>query len=164
MARQPQPAGEQRQLAIDLTAAALSQIAPEEIPVLGETAAEYYADPGALLRHTRGDSPLGAGVDILMLTPYLLAAANAVLPLLGAFAGEILKGVAVDVTKEPLSTWVRRMIRGRNGDPHAALALSAEQALRVRTTVVEQCFQAGLPSAQASLIADATVGALHVRP
>lgn len=161
---QPQPLGEQRLLAIDLTAAALRQVAPDEIPVLDETAAEFYADPGALLRRNRADSPLGAGVDVLMLTPYLLAAMNVVLPVLAQFAGELVKGVAVDVAKEPASSWVRRMIKGRPSDPPGPLALTAQQAFRVRTTVVEQCYQAGLPSAQAALIADATVGALHVRP
>jgi hypothetical protein len=164
MARQPQPVSEQRALAIDLTAAALAQVAPDEIPVLEETAAEFYADPGSILRRDKVDSPLGAGIEIVMLTPYLLAAAGAVLPVLAGFVGEIVKGVAVDVTKENLSTWIRRMIKGGpDGDP-GVLALTAEQAVRVRATVVEQCFQAGLPSGQAALIADATVGALHIRP
>lgn len=84
--------------------------------------------------------------------------------MLAWFAGEIVKGVAVDMAKDPLSIWVRRMIKGGPGHPHGALALTAEQAVRVRTTVVEQGFQAGSASGRAALIADATAGALHVRP
>jgi hypothetical protein len=56
------------------------------------------------------------------------------------------------------------MVKRNPAEPPGRLALTAEQAGRVRRTVVDQCFRAGLPSAQAALIADATVGALHVRP
>lgn len=164
MARQPQPVGEQRAVAVDLTEAALASVAPDEIPVLDETAADYYANPGAILRRDGADSPLGAGVEILMLTPYLLAAANAVMPMLATFVGEIVKGVATDVAKDSTSTWIRRFIKRRPDERPGALALTPAQAHLLRGTIVERCFQAGLPSAQASLIADATVGALHVRP
>jgi hypothetical protein len=42
-------------------------------------------------------------------------------------------------------------------------ALTPAQASRVRDIVVVQSHAAGLPSEQAALIADATIGALHVR-
>jgi hypothetical protein len=164
MARPPRPTDEQRALAIDLTAAALVRAAPDEIPVLEETAADFYEDPDAILRPDKADTPLGAGIEILMLTPYVLSAAGAVLPVLAGFVGEIVKGVATDVTKDSLSTWIRRLIKSRPDEAAGALALTPDQGARVRETVVAQCYHAGLPSAQAALIADATVGALHVRP
>src|SRR5580765_96018 len=69
----PQLSGEQRALAVDLTAAALVRLAPDELPVLADTAADFYADPDAILRRDRADSPLGAGIEVVMLSPYLLA-------------------------------------------------------------------------------------------
>jgi hypothetical protein len=52
----------------------------------------------------------------------------------------------------------------RHPDETAGLeALTPEQAHRIRDTVLAQSHAAGLPSEQAALIADATVGALHVR-
>lgn len=147
---------EARSLATELTEIALARIAPDELPVLGETAEEYFADPGAP-RRTATDSPLGAGIPVEMLTPYLLWASTVVLPVLG----EIAKGVGVDVAKEPLSVWIRRLF---SRTPEAAsVALTGPQANHVRQTVVAQCYRAQLPSGQAALIADAVVGALHVR-
>jgi hypothetical protein len=153
-----------RALSVELTAAGLARIAPDELVVLDETAAEYFANPDALLRPGSRDTPLGSGIDMVMLTPFLLAAASTILPLLGTIVGELAKGVAVDLAKEPLTVWVRRLIRRDPAEPPGPLALTPEQADRVRHAVVAQSYRIGLPSAQATLIADATVGSLHVRP
>jgi hypothetical protein len=158
------PGFEDRALAVELTGLALARASPDELVVLDEVAAEYFADPGAVLRQDAGDSPLGSGITVAMLTPYLLAAAGVVLPLLVAFATEIVKGVAVDLAKEPVGGWVRRLFRRGPADPAGPLALTPQQALEVRRAVVAQCYAMRLPSAQAALIADATVGSLHVRP
>ena len=156
--------GDAQALATELTAAALAVVAPDELIVLDETAAEYFDTPAALLRNDTTDSPLGAGITVVMITPYLLAAAGVVMPLLSSFAGEIVKGIAVDLAKEPMAPWIRRLFKRRPDDPPGPVALTADQARRVRDTVVAQCYRTGLPSHQAALIADATLGALHVRP
>lgn len=155
----PRPHPDAQALAVELTAAALRRVAPEELVVLDESAAEYFADPAAALRGDE-DTPLGSGISVVMLTPYLLSAAGVVLPILG----EILKGVVTDVAKEPLSAWVRRLIKRNSAEPPGPIALNGAQAAHVRQAVVDQCFRAGLASGQAALIADATIGSLHVRP
>lgn len=153
-----------RALAVELAAAGLARAAPDELVVLDQTAAEYFADPDALLRPSSRDTPLGSGIDMALLTPYLLAAASATLPLLGTIVSELAKGLAVDLAKEPVTAGVRRLIRRDPAEPAGPLALTPEQAGRVREAVVAQSHRIGLPSAQAALIADATVGSLHVRP
>jgi hypothetical protein len=155
----PRPHPEAQALAIELTAAALARVAPEELVVLDESAAQYFADPAAALRDDE-DTPLGSGISVVMLTPYLLSAAGVVLPILG----EILKGVVTDMAKEPLSAWLRRLIKRNPTDPPGPIALNGAQAAQVRQAVVDQCDRAGLASGQAALIADATIGSLHVRP
>jgi hypothetical protein len=155
----PGPDSDAQALAVELTAAALARLAPEELVVLDESAAEYFADPAAALRGDE-DTPLGSGISVEMLTPYLLSAAGVVLPILG----EILKGVVTDMAKEPLSAWVRRLIKRNPAEPPGSIALDGAQAARVRQAVVDQCGLAGLASGQAALIADATIGSLHVRP
>lgn len=155
----PRPHPDGQALAVELTKAALNRVAPEELAVIDESASEYFADPAAALRGEE-DAPLGSGIEVVMLTPYLLSAASAVLPLLG----EIVKSLVTDVAKEPLSAWVRRLIKQNPAEPPGSLTLDAGEAARVRQAVVDQCFRAGLESRQAALIADATVGSLHVRP
>jgi hypothetical protein len=68
------------------------------------------------------------------------------------------------MAKEPLSAWVRRLIKRYPAEPSGPIALNGAQAAQVRQAVVDQCFRARLASDQAALIADATVGSLHVRP
>ena len=122
--------------ATELTEVALAATARDELPVLNETAAEYFADPGALLRRRSADDPLGAGIDVEMLTPYLLWASSFVMPVLIGFAGEIAKSVGVDLLKEPLVGWVRRMFRRaelpprRPGSPHRAAGGSPAEGHR----------------------------------
>jgi hypothetical protein len=164
MASHPGPTSDERSLTLELTAASLARIAPDELVVLDETAAEYFDDPDALLRQNAEDNPLGAGIDVVMLSPYVLAAATAVLPVLAGFAGEIAKGLATDLAKEPLSVWIRRLFRRHPAEPPGPFALTGYEAGRVREVVVAQCYRAGVPSDKAALIADATVGSLHVRP
>jgi hypothetical protein len=155
----PRPRPDAQALAVELAAAALTRVAPEELIVLDESAEEYFAAPAAALR-SEEDTPLGSGIEILMLTPYLLSAAGVVLPILG----EILKGVVTDMAKEPLSVWVRRLIKRSPAEPPGPIALTGAQAAQVRQAVVDQCGRAGLACGHAALIADATVGSLHVRP
>ena len=155
----PRPHPDAQALAVELTKATLNRVAPEELVVFDETAAEYFADPAAALRGDE-DAPLGSGIEVVMFTPYLLSAASVVLPVLG----EIVKGLVTDVAKEPLSAAVRRLIKRHPAEPPGAIALDGGQAARVRQAVVDQCYRAGLESAQAALIADATIGSLHVRP
>lgn len=152
------PDSEERLLATELTRIVVGRVASDELPVFDETAEEYFADPGAPLRRA-SDNPLGAGIPVEMLTPYLLWASTVVLPVLG----EIAKGVGVDVVKEPVSVWIRRLFRRSPTEPPTAAALTGPQADHVRHTIVAQCYRARLPSDQAALIADAVVGALHVR-
>jgi hypothetical protein len=152
----------EERLTVELTALALARAAPDELVLLDETAEEYFADPAALLR-ADSDTPLGSGIDVAMMTPYLLAASSAVLPVLGTIAGELGKDAAKDLVKDPVVSWIRGLFKRHRAEPPGPDALTPEQAERVRDTVVAQCQHLGLPSGHAALIADATIGSLHVR-
>jgi hypothetical protein len=157
------PTTTERALAVELTALALARSAPEELVLLEESAAEYFADPAALARADGGDTPLGSGIDVAMMTPYLLAASSAVLPVLGSIAGDVGKDVAKEVLTDPAVSWIRRLFRRGPSEPPAPEALTPEQAARVRDAVVAQCLALGLEPRHAALLADATIGSLHVR-
>jgi hypothetical protein len=157
------PTPTERTLAVELTALAVARAAPDELVLLEETAEEYFADPGALARAQDGDTPLGSGIDVAMMTPYLLAASSAVLPVLGTIAGDLGKDVAKEVLTEPAVSWIRRLFRRGPAEPPGDAALTPEQAARVRDAVVAQCLALGLDPQHAALVADATIGSLHVR-
>lgn len=150
-------------LTVELTALVLARVAPDELVVLDDSVQEYFADPAAALRPGGGDTPLGSGISVMMLTPYLLAASSAVLPVLVTIAGELGKDVAKDLVKDPVVAWVRRLFKRHPDEPPGPEPLTVEQAGRVRDAVLAQGHRAGLAGEQAALIADATVGALHVR-
>jgi len=141
----------------------LARVAPDELVVLDDTAEEYFADPAAALRPDGSDTPLGSGITVAMMTPYLLATSSVVLPVLGTIAGEVGKDIAKDLVKDPVVDRIRRLFKRRPDEPAGPDALSPEQAGRVRQAVIAQCHAVGLPSEQAALVADATVGVLHVR-
>lgn len=146
-------------LTVEFAALLLTRLAPDELAVLDDTAAEYFDDPAAALRHEGGDTPLGSGIDVAMLTPYLLAASGAVLPVLS----EIGKDVAQDLLKDSVTVRVRRLFKRNADEAPGSEVLSPEQVDRVRRAVLTQCHAVGLSAAQAALISDATIGALHTR-
>ncbi|MFK4224789.1 hypothetical protein [Streptomyces sp. NPDC019890] len=68
MARRPKTADgrgspAEQALAVELTTLVLAQVAPDELVVLDDTAAEYFADPAAALRPVGGDTPLSPAYD-----------------------------------------------------------------------------------------------------
>ena len=115
---------DERALVVELTALALVRAAPDELAVLDETAQEYFADPAAALGEDEHDTPLGSGIDVVALTPYVLAAASAVLPVLGTITAEIAKDVAKDLVKDPVVDGVRRLVKRRPDEPPGPVALT----------------------------------------
>ena len=63
-------------------------MAPDEIVVFDDSVADYLDDPEGALDAAR-DTPLGSGIDVAMMTPYLLAVTSVVMPVLGTIAEEL---------------------------------------------------------------------------
>ncbi|MFD1505651.1 hypothetical protein FE374_01360 [Georgenia yuyongxinii] len=97
----------EQQLAVELAEAVLAQTAPEELDLLEETSAEYFADPDGVLRPRRTDESVGFGVDLALLTPYVLAVLAPVVQFLLGVARDALK----DELKPAIAAWVRGVIR-----------------------------------------------------
>jgi hypothetical protein len=148
-----------RRLTVELAALVLERVAPDELSVLDEMAEEYFDDPDRALRSGRSDQPLGAGITVAMMTPYLLAVAGAVLPVLGSIIGGALQGAATD----ELSAHIRALFRRSPDEPPGPVALTAHQAHAVHEAVAAQCRAVGMGEDTAILLARATVGSLHLR-
>jgi hypothetical protein len=156
-----------RALLEELARTVLEHSAPEELVIFDETSEEYFRDPDGVLHPARRDEALGFGLDLALLTPYVLAVATPVLTFL-------LRTVA-DAAKEEATPRVRELVRrlfnrsegdrGGQGTPAsdgAPVALTAEQAREVREVALARATDLGLPAEQARLLADSVVGGLVV--
>lgn len=145
---------DERALVAELAELVLEQVAPEEIAVLPETADEYFRDPRSVLEPRRRDEAIGFGLDLALLTPYVLAVATPVVGVLAAIAQQTLQDASVRT--------IQRLLR-RRGEPDTGPALSADQARRLRDSALEHARGVGLDEPRATLLADAIVGGLAVR-
>ena len=152
----------ERQLVAELAAVVLGRAASEELAVFDETAEEYFADPRAVLAATRRDEPLGFGLDVAMLTPYVLAIVTPVVSFLAAAVADSVKAEG----KQVVEAMVRRLFRGGarlpTVDSAAVSALSVDQARQIRTIAYERARLLGMPEDQCILLADSIVGGVLV--
>ena len=150
------------ELVRELARTILAQAAPEELVLFDETAADYFADPQAVLDPRRRDEAVGFGLDLALLTPYVLAVASPVL----AFLVQTVAGVVKEEAQPLVRRWVKRLFRSGAdaAEPSAAAepvpALTPEQTTRVRDIARARAVDLGLPEEQARLLADSVVGGL----
>jgi hypothetical protein len=148
------------ELVRDFAVTVLQRAAPEELALFEESAADYFRDPEAVLAPARRDEAVGFGLDLALLTPYVLAVASPVL----AFLVQTVGGVLKDESEPAVRRWLRRLL-GRDGAPAddgapAAPTLTTDQAERVREIALARATDLGLPEGQARLLADSVVGGL----
>jgi hypothetical protein len=142
------------------------RIAPEELGLFEETEADYFRDPGLVLGAGRRDEAVGFGLDMALLTPYVLAVGTAVVHFLVSVGSDAVR----DELKPVIAERVRRLLR--RDDPDTAdsseseqqerAGVTVEQAREVRRVALEHAKQSGLDDGKAGLLADAFVGALLV--
>jgi hypothetical protein len=154
-------------LVAELARSAVSQAAPEELPLFRATSEAYFENPDALRAERSGDDMLGFGVDqaLILLTPVALAVSREVLTFL---VGQ-LRAQAHEHGKEAIDRLVARLLR-RGAKPTsetpAAEAeaeppeLTEEQLEEVRAIALEKARQLKLAPEKAELLADSLVGSL----
>jgi hypothetical protein len=148
------PAADADALAREFALRVVTLAAPEELPFFDEAVREGQRRSGR--RRRAHDEPLGFGLDLSLLTPYVLSIA----PMVIAFLGEVARGTAADLVKDSLADWIRGHFRG---EPAAEVTpLTREQAQRVREAARSKAVELGLAAGQASVLADAVVGAVTV--
>lgn len=156
-------ADDEQVAARELARAALATASPDELPLLDETADEYFADPAAALAPGRGEGTVGFGLELALLGPYVVHAAVAVVRWLAGVALESAKEEGGDVVRSGVHTVIAR-IAGRTQDAGPRpLTLSDGDVARLRAVTRASATSAGLDDARAGLVADAVVGAL-LRP
>ena len=161
-------AGSDRALVEEFAQAVLAEVAPEELAIFSDTAEEYFADPDAVLNPARRDEAVGFGLDLALLTPYVLAVATPVL----TFLAQTVLAAVKEESKPVIADLVRRLFRraapGSDAGPGSPapeagpVALTPAQAGQVREVALARASDLGLPPEQARLLADSVVGGLAV--
>ena len=161
----------ERDLVGELARAVVRRVAPDELALFAETEADYSRDPGLALRPRSRDEALGFGLDLALLTPYVLVVGTAVVHFLAMVVSDAVRDQARDELKPVIAGRIRRLLRRdgpaaadrRETDEHdRAPGVTAEQARAVRQVALQQAIRSGLDDEKAALLADAFAGALLV--
>ncbi|QGN48132.1 hypothetical protein ACN26Y_18745 [Micromonospora sp. WMMD558] len=147
-------------VAVAAARVAVARLAPEELAVFDELAAEWRRRPERVRWSAPGRS-VGFGVETVLVTEVALQAAGQavaeVLVLGGALLGR--RWWRRRQSEPPVVVGV--VEPGEGGKP-PRLALTAEQARRLRYACRQHATALGLDAARARVLADAVVGALHL--
>jgi hypothetical protein len=148
--------------------AVLEQAAPEELAIFDETSEEYFSDPQSVLTPGRRDEAVGFGLDVALLTPYVLAVATPVLSFLLDTVVKTTKQETTPVIADLVRRFFRRLKVGEESAGATKQAtsevhgLTKEQAATVREVALARAADLGLPEGQARLLADSVIGGLVV--
>ena len=153
------PPGDEHDLARALAELALEQAAPEELALFPETVDEYFRDPEAALHPRQREEAVGFGLELALVTPYLLAIATYVVKMLASIVEQSVQ----EELKPSVAQLVHRLFRkgqetatGQNGPA----PLTATQLRDVRDSAYHRGIDLGLDEARATLLADSVVGHL----
>jgi len=148
-----------RPLVEELARRALADAAPEELVLFEETAAQYFADPEGAVNPSRRDEALGFGLDLAMLTPYVLAVVTSCL---GFLVKTVAETATTEATKPAIGDMLRRLTRQAPREGDQPVRLSSQQAEGVRRIAFGRAQDLGLSQERARVLADAVVGGLNV--
>jgi len=150
---------EEQELVTALAELALEQAAPEELAVFPETADEYFRDPEATLHPRQREEAVGFGLELALLTPYLMVVVTHVVRMLASLIEQSVE----EELKPSVAQLVHKLFRRADqtaAEPGGPAPLTPNQLRRLRDTAYERGIGLGLDEPRASLLADSVVGRL----
>jgi hypothetical protein len=156
------PPEQERVLVTAFAEVVVGQAAPEELVLFDETAAEFLEDPSRVLNTRSRDEPVGFGLELELLTPYVLAVLGPVVGFLVSVVADSIKEGAKTTAGELVRALFKRKAEALTADPEPVPELTTEQVHRVHQIAYERSIALGLPDATATLLADSVVGGVQV--
>jgi hypothetical protein len=155
-------------LVAELARAVVRDVAPQEMPLYRANSEAYFKDPEKALRGaSSGDQMLGfgAGIDVTLLTPIVLAIMSEVVKYLATEVVQSAKRQGSGVIDEQVKRLFNRFRTAPASTASAAASeapapLTVDQLARVRSIAFDTARRLKLPPDQAQLLADSTVGGL----
>ncbi|QGF23230.1 hypothetical protein [Raineyella fluvialis] len=153
----------EREIVEELTRAAMTESLPEELGVF-EADRDAYLDARGTIPPLAAakDEATGFGAEIVvLLTPYVVAAALAAVKFVAGLLGDAIK----EETKPQAASLIRRLFHlkapdDEPGQPEALPPLSTEDLARVNAVVTDVCTRLDLGEVDARFVADAVTGRL----
>ncbi len=125
----PAPAKSLPSEAVDLARAVVRKHFGSESEAFDDILVDYEADPDGTVRGVRLKAPVGVGIELAAVTPYVLTAAGMVA---GVLVEKTAEGVADSVRQWLKRAWARR----RDGaDAEPAVSLDDAESERITTTI-----------------------------
>jgi hypothetical protein len=165
---------DRQRLILEAARQVISDMAPEELPLLTPISVAYFANPEDTLRARQSkDKPLGFGVpgDVAQLvTPIALAVVMEVVAFLAEELRKSLKAEAPGVINDLVRSMFKKLRRTEPDAQQSAVipeqssapTLTRQQLIQVREMAVQKGRQLGLTAKRANLLADSLVGGLAV--
>jgi hypothetical protein len=159
--------GADRELVTKLAQLALERVAPEELLLFDELSAEYFEDPERAVAGGRREEAVAFGLDLALMTPYLLATVTAVVQFLVKTVAETVGGDARPVVVR----LVRRLYREQEpagpapsgpGSSEPAPVGDVVERRRIHEVAVTDALKLGLSQERAELLAASIVGSLAI--
>lgn len=156
------PTEQEQVLVKELSEAVLGQAAPEELVIFDETAEEFFENPERVLRARSRDEAVGFGLEIGLLTPYVLAIAGPVVSFLISLLTDTVKEGSKTLATESVRSLFKSKDETTTAPPGSPTGLTPERARQVHEVAYERATMLGLPATTAALLADSVVGGLLV--
>ncbi|MFI9010955.1 hypothetical protein ACIGNX_27330 [Actinosynnema sp. NPDC053489] len=118
---------------VEVARAVVAAWYPAESEVFDDTVEDFMDDPSRTVRGVRPSAPVGMGIELATMTPYVLSAVG----FLGGVVAEKVVGNAYDAIRERLRRARARREAGEPGEPVDA-ATSGQAVVVVVVHLVEQ--------------------------
>lgn len=148
---------EEQDLSTELSRDVLETLAPDELPFFDEVVTDSR-NQRKVISAKRRDEPLGFGIELSLLAPYVVA----VMPTVIHFLGGVFASVAEQEAATGLKAIIRQLFRHEPSDGASKVKLTAEQGRQIQEMTCSQAMAVGLNRERAGLLADAVVGALAI--
>lgn len=138
---------ESKQLVTDVSRELVAEVAPEELELVDELLADYYANPSI---HEAKDNPLGFGSELLAASTPVVAMA------LQTFFSFVLNEVWVSAQKEGAALLAQRMkalLNPAKEKEEPALGLSREQLEKAKQLIKKEAMRGGMKPKKAEDLA-----------
>ena len=152
------PGAEVDALTLELSKEVLTVLAPDELPFFADVVQDFHDGRQAGPDSRSRDEPLGFGIELSLLAPYVVA----VMPSVVSFLADILAASAKQEAATALGLMIRRLFKRPSAASEATVRLTAEQGRQVRGITYKRAMAVGLDKERAGLLADAVVGSLSM--
>jgi hypothetical protein len=155
------------QLVSEVARDLITQIAPQELPLIRATSEAFFKDPDKVLSTRSGKDDMlgfGTGEVVTLLTPITLAVTTEVISFLSEEIKKTIKDESANIVSVSVKALFKKFRPEEKPEKQLPPPLTGEQLARVREIALKKARQLKLSERNARLLADSLVGSLALNP